>query len=190
MKRLIELIVAMMLALSVFTSCSSSKKPINGVRQTKTVDDVLKEGTSESGEEPRTSSSESGRVVITPGTGAESKKYPRDKIDLDLTDEDPNMIFAIVGDMMVTPENYEGKVVKIKGTFNYFRDNGIRYYSCIVPDATKCCVNGIEFDLGEGKNYPEDYPLPERDMMVVGVFDWYVENDYTFPVLRDAEILS
>ncbi len=183
MKRTIGLLLVLTLVLGVFTSCSSSKKPINGVRQTKTVDEVLEENTSDGG-----SSSESGKIVIGRETDAkESKRYPRDTIDIDLTKETPNMVFAIVGDMMVTPENYEGKVVKIKGYFSFFEDNGVQYYSCVVPDATKCCINGIEFDLGEDESYPEDYPLPEQDMTVVGVFDWYIENDYTYPVLRDAE---
>ena len=172
----------------LFSSCSSSKKPIDGVPQTKTVDDVLREGTKRDSEE--TADSESGPIMITPGRTMESKKYPQDTIDVDLTTESANMVFAIVGDMMVTPENYEGKVIKVSGFFNFFEDNGIQYYSCIVPDATKCCVNGIEFELGDGKTYPEDYPLPEEDMTVVGVFDWYVENDYTFPVLREAELLG
>ena len=52
--------------------------------------------------------------------------------------------------------------------------------------------NGLEvftmyFTL-DGKEYPDGYPAEGEDMTLTGVFDWYEENGFVFPVLRRAEL--
>ena len=84
--------------------------------------------------------------------------------------------------MMVSPEQYIGKTVKMDGLFAYYHDEstGNYYFACIIQDATACCAQGIEFVLTEDYVYPDDYPEVDEEICVVGVFDTYQEGDYTY----------
>ena len=109
-------------------------------------------------------------------------------IDVDLTVLNATMTYAQVNDMMVTPENYIGKKVKMTGTYVEFFDDttGKRYYSCIIKDALACCAQGIEFIPTDAFTYPADYPLEEDVVTVIGIFDTYLEDGYRYVTLRDA----
>ncbi len=81
-------------------------------------------------------------------------------IDLDLTALSANMVYSEVFYMMVTPENYIGKTIKMAGPFVDFYDETMdkRYFACIIRDATACCAQGMEFILTDDYTYPDDYP--------------------------------
>lgn len=93
--------------------------------------------------------------------------------------------------MMVTPENYVGKTVKMDGIFASYHDESSDkyYFACIISDATACCSQGIEFVLTDGYSYPDDYPEEGGDVCVVGVFDTYQEGGYTYCTLRNARLV-
>jgi hypothetical protein len=55
-------------------------------------------------------------------------------------------------------------------------------------DATACCSQGIEFELTDDYVYPDDYPEDGGDICVVGTFDTYEEDGFTYCVLRDARL--
>ncbi|MBQ9443334.1 MAG: hypothetical protein IJU43_03445, partial [Lachnospiraceae bacterium] len=94
-------------------------------------------------------------------------------IDIDLTALSKNMVYAEVFNMMVTPENYIGKTVKMEGMYTVYHDEatGKIYHACIIADATACCSQGIEFLLTDDYTYPDDYPEEFEDVCIVGVFD-------------------
>ena len=110
-------------------------------------------------------------------------------IDVDLTMLSSTMVYSEVYQMMLTPENYIGKTIKMDGLFSYLYDEstGKEYFSCIIQDATACCAQGIEFILAGDYSYPEDYPKEGEDVCVVGVFDTYTEGDSMYCTLRNAE---
>ncbi len=114
-----------------------------------------------------------------------SKLSGHKKIDYDLSKLNETYIYAQFFNMLVEPEEYEGKTIKIKGMFRPYLDydedgNEIRYYGCIVPDATACCYQGIEFEGPEGMVYPDDFPEFEQDIIVTGTFhQWEDKNGYT-----------
>lgn len=112
-------------------------------------------------------------------------------IDVDLTQLSSTMVYAEVYNMMVSPENYIGKTVKMSGAFSAYHDEATDnyYFACIIMDATACCSQGIEFDLTDEYKYPDDYPELGEDICVIGVFDTYQEGDYTYCILRDAKIV-
>ena len=93
--------------------------------------------------------------------------------------------------MMFYPENYVGKTVKMDGMFTYYYDeaNDKYYFACIIMDATACCSQGIEFEPSEDFTYPDDFPEDGGDICVVGVFDTYEEDGFTYCTLRNAEIV-
>jgi hypothetical protein len=114
-----------------------------------------------------------------------------DGIDIDLTTLSATVVYSEVYDMMFYPENYVGKTVKMDGMFTYYYDeaNDRYYFACIIMDATACCSQGIEFEPSEEFTYPDDFPEDGEDICVVGVFDTYEEDGFTYCTLRNAEII-
>lgn len=112
-------------------------------------------------------------------------------IDVDLTQLSSTMVYAEVYNMMVSPENYIGKTVKMSGAFSAYHDEATDnyYFACIIMDATACCSQGIEFALADDLTYPDDYPELGADICVIGVYDTYKEGGYTYCILRDAKIV-
>ena len=110
------------------------------------------------------------------------------EIDVDLTRMSATMVYSEVYNMMVTPDDYIGKTIKMKGTFNvkYEEGSDTYYFACIVQDATACCAQGIEF---EGDYiYPRDYPDEGSEITVLGTFEIYQEGAYSYCRLKDAEM--
>jgi len=120
--------------------------------------------------------------------GSQTEVMPSETIDTDLTVLSANMVYAEVYNMMMSPDYYVGKTVKMGGIFASYHDDetGKDYFACIIQDATACCAQGIEFELYGEHKYPEDYP-PEGDLIeVVGVFDTYEEGGNLYCTLRNA----
>ena len=90
-----------------------------------------------------------------------------DKIDVDLTLLSSTMVYAEVFNMIMNPENYAGKIVKMKGQFALFEDigNGKPFYACVIPDTTACCLQGFEFIPLSEYNYPKDLTLDLLDKL-------------------------
>ena len=109
------------------------------------------------------------------------------KMDIDLTQMSSTMVFAEVNHMMLYPEDYKGKNVRMYGTFSYYQDEKTQrdYYSCYITDAAACCAQGVEFVLKDAV-YPDDYPKEDQEIIVRGVFDVYEEFGYPYGFLRDA----
>ena len=76
--------------------------------------------------------------------------------------------------MMMTPANYKGKTVKVKGEFEYADDDlsGERHYSCKVSDTQGCCQQGIEFKCEKEPDFAE-LPVIYTEIEVTGTFDTY-----------------
>ena len=82
------------------------------------------------------------------------------KIDYDLSEMNSNMVYSQVFNMMMEPEFYEGKVIKMRGNLAFFENsptaNGGRAYGVIISDALACCQQGIEFKFDfQGKEPKE-----------------------------------
>lgn len=114
-----------------------------------------------------------------------------EKVDLDLTTMSSTMVYSEVFNMVTTPENYIGKTVKMRGTYMYYYDEkpDHYYFFCLISDAMACCSQGIEFSLTKDYHYPEDYPKPDDEITVVGVFDSYEEEGNTYCILRNARLV-
>lgn len=100
------------------------------------------------------------------------------KIDLDLTKMSATMIYSTMFDMLVMPEDYVEKNIKLKGWFESYTDpqTGELYYAVVVPDATACCQQGIEFVWPGNHTYPADFPETGADITVTGIYK-LIEND-------------
>lgn len=119
---------------------------------------------------------------------AEEKKTKKKEPDLDLTQLSGTMVYSEVYNMMITPEEYIGKKVRMEGFFGcvYDESKDKYYFSCVIQDATACCTQGIEFVLKGDYTYPEDYPKEGETICVEGSFDTYEEGEETYCTLRNA----
>lgn len=139
-------------------------------------------------EEDESTSEESGSMMEG---GSPAFANATDGIDVDLTVLSSTMVYSQVYNMMMTPENFKGKVVKMQGSYSCFYDDasGKYYFACIIQDATACCSQGIEFVLTDDYKYPDDYPTDGDIVTVQGVFDTYYEGDNMYCTLRNAKLL-
>lgn len=110
-------------------------------------------------------------------------------VDLDLTELSSTLIYSEVYNMLITPDDYKGKIVKMKGQFNQYTDEqtGKTYNAVIIPDATACCQQGLEFELSDKTN-----PNFEQgaEITVVGTFDTYSEGELLYCHLKNAKIIN
>ncbi len=111
-------------------------------------------------------------------------------VDVDLTQLSSTMVYSEVYNMMTTPENYIGKVVKMSGDFALYSNEAQNYYACVIADATACCQQGLEFVLTGDKKYPDDYPKVNDKITVTGVFETYYEGENRYCHLVDASLAA
>lgn len=157
MKKIIAIILALVLALS-FVACSkNSDKNENFNSKTTTK---------------------------TTETTTEAKS-----VDLDLTKLSSTLIYSEVYNMLITPDDYKGKIIKMKGQFNQYTDEetGKIHNAVIIPDATACCQQGLEFEL-QNKNNPNFEKNTE--ITVVGTFDTYSDGKFLYCHLKNAKIID
>jgi len=112
------------------------------------------------------------------------------KVDYDFSKMDKNMMYTHIYNMLKTPDDYLGKVVRMQGTFGHYYDEktGKHYFGCVVMDATACCSTGMEFSRKGKHNYPDNYPKIDEPIIVTGRFSSYKEGKELFCELADAEI--
>lgn len=103
-------------------------------------------------------------------------------VDIDLTKLSSTMVFSEVYNMMVSPEQYMGKMVKAEGSFQVYQDPDTKknYYAVVIADATACCQQGLEFIWNGEHAYPDDYPEQESEIEITGVFQSYQEGSSTY----------
>ncbi len=113
-------------------------------------------------------------------------------IDLDLSEMSGTIVYSQIYNMMVDPDSYLGKVIRISGYYSAFEDTerGVVYHACVVPDATACCAQGIEFIWNGEHSWPEDYPEEAADITVTGRLEMYEEDGNKYLHLVDAELVQ
>ncbi len=171
-------------------SNASGEAPSEALAQSET---EAKSNDTESGTEGMSNSTESGTEGMSNSTesGTKGQAGGSGEYDVDLTQLSSTMVYSEVFSMMMAPEDYVGKTVKMTGLYSYFHDEltDKDYSACVVQDATACCAQGIEFVLTDDYHYPEDYPEIDEEITVTGVFSLYTEGEYTFFTLKNAELL-
>jgi len=100
-----------------------------------------------------------------------SKSSSKTKYDYDFTTMNFNVASGIMFDILVTPEKYAGKTVKIAGKFNSQEYEGKRYFTAVIWDSTGCCPIGLDFIPPEGMKYPFDFPKDDEDITVCGKWE-------------------
>ncbi len=197
-----NLLITGLTIMFLFTGCGEADTPQAQTKmaasQTQTVNDVLMERMEEKKPSPTKAPTpiEAEEATVTESVSEDVIKEAAgvipdlEQVDVDLTTLSATLVYSEVYNMMTNPSSYEGKVVKMKGLFSLYQDEatGNEYYACIIRDATACCAQGIEFKP-ETAVYPDDFPNEGEEVMVVGVFDTYMEGEYLYCTLRNAQLL-
>ncbi len=174
----------------LMTACSKNKSQYVQPNTAPTsVNDVLQQKTDANVTQPQA-------VIITPSPvekdlESQTATDNTQEYDVDLTALSSTMVYSEVYNMMVTPEEYVGKTIKMSGSFATFinEEDGRYIFGCVITDATACCAQGIEFELSDDYKYPEDYPKDGDTICVTGTFDTYQEEQFTYCTLRNARLL-
>lgn len=103
--------------------------------------------------------------------------------EIDLTLLSDTVVNAEVYNMLVTPENYTDKIVRMTGEYQEYIDEqtGELYHACVIYDALACCQQGVEFVLTDG-----DYPEEGTPITVVGRYETYTTPYYDYFHLVDG----
>ena len=163
MKKLVCLIAALILAASLCACTESDKKPVPEI------------------------AAQTDKITETAAV-TERETVDLSDADIDLTSMNSTMVYSQVYDMLVSPDDYLGKTVKMNGAFSIYQTTERNYYACIIKDATACCQQGIEFVLDGKHDYPSDYPALGTDITITGVFDTYFEGDQQYVQLIHAKM--
>ena len=191
MKKKTLTVTIITLALIAIASCGGTgeAKRTAPTSQNITISTLIEDSMAE---EPRTVKEEpaatvSAEEIEEPTKESESAPEISD-VDLDLTQLSKTMVYAEVYNIMVEPESYVGKSIRMNGDYYIYTDEttGQRYFYCVIRDATACCAQGIEFVLTDDYKFPEDYPEEGAFVTVSGRFDTYMEDDLLYCTLRDA----
>lgn len=112
-------------------------------------------------------------------------------IDLDLSGMSGTVVYAQIYNLMVDPEPYLGKILRIAGYYSAYEDTerGVVYHACVIPDATACCAQGMEFIWSGEHTWPEDYPEETTDITVTGRLEMYEEDGTYYLHLVDSEVI-
>ena len=112
-------------------------------------------------------------------------------VDLDLSGLSGTVVYSQVYNILSEPEPYMGKVIRMAGYYSFYEDKerGVVYHACVIPDATACCAQGIEFVWAGENAWPADYPKVGEDIIVTGRFSSYDEDGIIYYNLIDAEMV-
>ena len=112
-------------------------------------------------------------------------------IDLDLSIASGTVVYAQVSAMMTNAKHFLGKTIRIAGWFDYYvnPETGAVLTSCVIPDATACCQQGIEFVWSGEHTYPDDYPVFGTEVTVTGRLESYEEGTSSYLHLVDTEVV-
>lgn len=115
-----------------------------------------------------------------------------DGIDVDLTKMSSIMVYSEVYNMMVEPETYIGKTIKIQGPYyaSYWDQTDNYYHYVIIEDATACCTQGLEFIWDNNEHqFPDEYPEDYTEVEIIGTFNKYEEEGQEFYYIAANDIV-
>ncbi len=111
-------------------------------------------------------------------------------VDIDLTRMNANMVYAEVFNMLIEPEFYEGKSVRMAGKMYIPQQiEGAPRYACIVQDATACCSAGLGFSFADESplvHIPDDGEF----ITVRGTYTCQEEDGFSTIILIDCTLES
>lgn len=111
------------------------------------------------------------------------------EVDINLASLSNNLAYSEVYNMCASPEEYDGKTIRLSGLFSAIyenvEENDLRF-TCQISDATACCSVGLEFVPKKELVFPDDFPLDSTKITVTGTLKTKSEDVPIY--ISDAEI--
>ena len=176
------------LCILLITGCGN-KKSVDGkdADNVNSVDKVIKDQMTNENSKSKKTESVGLTVLVEPNEDTEARidgtadvRATEETVDYDLTKMGSDMVYATIYQLMVAPEEYEGKTFRIDGKFYaaYYEATKKYYFYCVIQDATACCTQGLDFGWEDGSHiYPDEYPEENAEIVVEGTFERYKEED-------------
>lgn len=116
--------------------------------------------------------------------------YSDKEVQFNLAGMSGTMVCSMIYNIVSEPSKFMGQIIRLSGYYSAWEDpnTGAVYHSCVIPDATACCAQGMEFVWNGEHAYPDDYPELGTDMIVTGRWESYMEGDYMYLHLTDAQV--
>lgn len=200
-KKQLKLLTGVILSVCIITGCGKSNpRSIITTTELFTTEEVSvtseEDSETETEETTRITTEE---VIIYPDTGIPTVEIgeddyisdPDESVDYDLTALSPNMVYAQVYNIIIKPDEYIGKTIKIRGPYKplYYENTKNYYHYIIIKDAQACCESGMEFIWDDNAHiYPDDYPEEGTEIEIVGTILGYTEEDYNYYYVNTDEI--
>lgn len=171
---------------SAILACGVLATIPNALLSCKAKDKIDNSGLQAAAAAKNTMESENTVVECPPGRIETTTTPAPSKVDLDLTKMSATMIYSTIFDMLVMAEDYIDKNIKLSGWFETYTDpqTGEMYYAVVVPDATACCQQGLEFIWKGNHTYPDDFPKPGQDITVTGIYKMIETDGVTYTYLE------
>ena len=96
---------------------------------------------------------------------------PSSKVALDFTKMNYNIASGVIFDMMIAPQKYKDKTMKIHGQFYTEVHNDKRIFAILIWDLTGCCPTGMTIVPLSSMKYPADFPKQDEYVTVVGTLE-------------------
>ena len=120
--------------------------------------------------------------------------HGQQKVDMDLSKFNYNMLSAQIFNIMLESGRYEGKRIRISGEFMTFEvnENGskTRDFSCITMDPTQCCATGFDFELAGNPQFPKDYPPVSSQITIEGTLHTFEKDGISYTKLINCKIVN
>ncbi|MBE5910298.1 hypothetical protein [Pseudobutyrivibrio sp.] len=178
MKRIITILMCITLTFGI-TACGKNEDSSDATETATTTPQVKPIESTEEGEPQEEETNTSDEIIV-----------PDDSVDIDLTAMSATFVYSEVYNMIMTPDDYIGKTIKMEGICNMYEDpeSGQKYYACIVQDATQCCSQGLEFVLDADQYTEDDYPQVGDDITIIGTFATYMEGENRYLTMLDSKM--
>lgn len=110
--------------------------------------------------------------------------------DLDLSKMSSTVAYAEIYNIQEDPSPYLGKMIRLRGLYSYYREpsTGVSYYACVIPDATACCMQGMEFVPAAEPKDPDNFLEDSADITVTGRLEIYQEENISYLHLVEASV--
>lgn len=107
-------------------------------------------------------------------------------VDIDLTQMAESEAYEQMIAFRTDAIDYVGKVIRLTGYHKCAPTDTMTYHVCVVNDVQTSETEGLEFELEEGLNYPEE----GAEITISGVFETYMEGENLYCHLTNAKLES
>ena len=194
MSRYTSLVLFLILFLILFstaflTGCSDSDTSSN--LQTLMEEQPLVPQRSQNTEPAERSNTPELSVSEPAGSATPVDREESEDVDIDLTQLSVTMVSAQVLQIMMSPEDFLGQTVRVRGTyFTFLWEEADKQLHYVVLNLTAgCCGQGFEFILSDELASSVGYPANESVIEVTGIFSRYEELGSGFHYLAVYDMI-